>query len=245
MTDHIPGPTRRVFLKLAAAAALIANLPVRAWAFFIDSLPTRTVERTEFDFDPSTGRLDPADDESRPYVLTVEGLVDTPLELDYAALRALPQTTQTSDFHCVEGWSVAGIRWTGVRFSRIAALAGPGPEAVWVVFHALGRTPGSVAGLDHYRECLPLVDLLDPRLEYLLALDKDGAPLSKDRGAPLRLVTPFDLAYKSIKFVERVEFTARPHKGWWTLANSRYPLFAPVPRKRLRGKAPARTKYPD
>ena len=33
---------------------------------------------------------------------------------------------------------------------------------------------------------------------YLWTLGKDGKPLSQDRGAPLRVIAPFRLAYKSI-----------------------------------------------
>ena len=89
-------------------------------------------------------------------------------------------------------------------------------------------------------ECLPLADLENPGLGYMLALNLDGDPLEHDRGAPARLVTPFDLAYKSIKFVERIEFTEKPVDGWWTRANSIYPRVAPVQPSRLREPDPRR-----
>ncbi|MCX8070560.1 MAG: molybdopterin-dependent oxidoreductase, partial [Thermodesulfovibrionales bacterium] len=56
----------------------------------------------------------------------------------------------------------------------------------------------------------------------------------RDSGAPLRVISPFDLAYKSIKFVHRIEFDKSPRDGWWTIANPIYPQNAPVPKDRLR-----------
>lgn len=230
---------RRAFLRLCAASALCAALPGRALAFVVAAFRTRSVERPGFRFDAATGRVTDAQSPSgRPFELLVDGLVETPLALSYEQLRNLAQTAQTSDFHCVEGWSVLDVRWSGVRLAEIAGLCRPTPKARFVVFHALGRTHPLPSGLDHYLESLPLADLLDPALGYLLALDLDGAPLSHERGAPARLVCPFDLAYKGTKFVTRLEFTAEPVDGWWTQANAIYERVAPVERQRLRTRDP-------
>ena len=229
--------TRRVVLKCLGAAALLGGLPERARAWFERSFPVRTVEVEDFGFDPATGEVIERG-ARRPYELVVDGLVQRPARLGYAALRALPQTAQTSDFHCVEGWSVADLAWGGIRLAAIADLVGPGPGARYVVFHSLGRTASRPGGLDHYVECHPLADLLDPALQAILALDLAGAPLPVAHGGPLRLICPFDLAYKSIKFVTRLEFAAAPQDGWWTRANDIYPAYAPVEAGRLRRPDP-------
>lgn len=229
--------TRRLALKLLAAGVALGHLPARAWAYFIAALPTRTVEIEDFTFDVATGLVRQGG-AAKPYILTVDGLVTRPAALDYAALRALPQVARTVDFHCVEGWSVADLAWSGVQPATLAALVGPKPEARYVIFHALGRTRSRPEGLDHYVECLPLADLLSPAMACLLALDLGGSPLPLAHGAPLRLLSPFDLAYKSIKFVTRLEFAARPVDGWWTRANGIYDTIAPVPPDRLRGPDP-------
>lgn len=230
--------SRRILLKLSAAAGIIAALPKGAWGIIVDYFPTRTVERGEFRFSPRTGEVEYQDGSKETYILSVQGLVDSPLNLTYSDLIALPQVGQTSDFHCVEGWTVPDVNWGGVRLMEIFSRAGLREDAQYAVFHSLGATGGKPGGLDHYVECLPVADLLNPNLYYLLALTKDGEPLSHDRGAPLRLVTPFDLAYKSIKFVTRIELTNRPVDGWWTRANAIYPRHAPVPADRLREPDP-------
>jgi len=227
--------TRRVFLGLAAAAMFVPRLVARAGAALF---PVRTVEVEDFAFDPGSGTVRWGGGAGSPYVLVVDGQVERPLRLDYAALRALPQAAMTADFHCVEGWSVPDLAWKGLRLSTLAELAGPRPEARYVIFHALGGTRSRPGGLDHYVECLPLADLLDPALGYLLALDLDGAPVPLAHGAPLRLVCPFDLAYKAIKFVTRLEFSDTAQDGWWTRANGIYTAFAPVEPERLRVRDP-------
>jgi DMSO/TMAO reductase YedYZ molybdopterin-dependent catalytic subunit len=88
--------------------------------------------------------------------------------------------------------------------------------------------------LTHYRESLPLARMLDPGERILLAYELDGKPLPLDHGAPLRVISPFDLAYKSAKYVHRIELTAESKPGWWSLANPIYPVQAPVPKDRLR-----------
>jgi DMSO/TMAO reductase YedYZ molybdopterin-dependent catalytic subunit len=225
--------SRRIFLKAGFLLSSLLMFPSVVRAFFVNRFPVRTVERDTFRFDPATG-LVRQDSRSEAYRLEVGGLVEKAQQFSYADLKAFPQTTQVSDFHCVEGWSVGDIQWGGIRFEEILKRVHPKPEAKYAVFHALGKTGGSPAGLDHYVESLPLVELLDKTKACLLALYQDGKPLTLEHGAPLRLVSPFDLGYKSIKYVTRIEFTGKQPHGWWTSANAIYPVNAPVPKSRLR-----------
>lgn len=232
------GITRRMFLVILAGAAGVGALARQARAWFVRTFPVRTVEIEDFGFDAATGRVTHENGPAEPYVLVVDGLVERPLRLSYAELLALPQERQVSDFHCVEGWSVGDLAWGGLRLRTLADRAGPTAAARYVVFHSLGRTRSRPGGLDHYVECLPLAALLDPALGYLLALTLADAPLPLDHGAPLRVVCPYDLAYKGAKFVTRLEFTAKPVDGWWTRANAIYPAVAPVEAGRLRRPDP-------
>lgn len=201
-----------------------------------EKLQTRTVERKTFRFDPESGDVVYEDGRREPYSLVVDGLVSQAACFSYRQLLELPQTTQVTDFHCVEGWSVLDVGWKGVRFEEILKRVKVAKEARFAVFHALGETDYVAQGLNHYIESLPLADLTDRRKQVLLALEVDGQPLTHQRGAPLRVVSPFDLAYKSIKYVERIELVEKPVKGWWTLANPIYPVDAPVPPDRIRKK---------
>ena len=229
--------TRRLLLKLSAFFFLGIAIPGKVWAFFVKEMRTRTVEKDAFLFDPASGtiqwRTRPAVREA--YQLTVEGLVDRPKRFSYRDLQSLPQAAQTSDFHCVEGWSVKNLDWGGIRFDEIVKIVKPKKAARYVIFHSLGKTPEPARGVSNYVESLPLDKLLDPRQKCLLALTLNGKPLTFDRGSPLRVVSPYDLGYKGSKYVTRIVFSAEQTPGWWTLANPVYPIDAPVPAKRLRG----------
>ena len=229
-------PGRRRFLARMVGAALALGLPSVARAFWVRQLGVRTVEKKNFSFDPENGLVKFRGKEPEPYALKVDGLVGQPFTLSYREMLSLPARDQVSDFHCVEGWSVPDVPWRGFSFGELAKRAKPLPEAKYVVFHSLGQTGVRPKGQGHYIESFPLDRLLDPKQEIILAHGLMGKPLPLDHGAPLRVIAPRDLAYKSIKFVQRVEFAASPRPGWWTLANPIYPIDAPVPAGRLKGK---------
>jgi len=64
-------------------------------------------------------------------------------------------------------------------------------------------------GQDGYKSSLPLEDLLAS--DVLLADQLNGAPLTIEHGAPLRLVAPAHYGYKSVKHVYRIDLL--PEEG--------------------------------
>ena len=135
--------------------------------------------------------------------LTVDGEVERPVALDWKGLLALPSHESASDFHCVEGWSVANRKWSGIKFSTLAELVKPKPEAKFVFFTCT----------DGYTTCLALVDLLED--DVILAYKHDGRYLEESLGAPLRLVVPKKYAYKSAMWIERMTFMKTEKLGYW------------------------------
>src|SRR5204862_4521681 len=95
---------------LSGVEAAVPLLPTKGWRIY-------TVASTMPTFDPATWRL------------RISGLVEQPQELTYDQLRALPQASQVSVFHCVTGWTVNGVHWRGVRFRDLLAQAKPLPGA--------------------------------------------------------------------------------------------------------------------
>jgi DMSO/TMAO reductase YedYZ molybdopterin-dependent catalytic subunit len=136
--------------------------------------------------------------------LRIDGLVAAPRELTYDELRALPRAEQISDFHCVTGWSVEDVRWSGVRLDDLLRPARLLPEAGALVFHSAEQP---------YLDSLTLEQASLP--DVMLALDMDGDPLSRPHGAPTRLVIPQMYGYKGVKWVERIEAVERPVAGFW------------------------------
>jgi hypothetical protein len=153
--------------------------------------------------------------------LRVDGLVQHPLQFGFADLLALPRQDQITDFHCVEGWSVHDVPWNGVHIGTLLDLAQPQAAATHITFHCQGGT---------YRESLPLEVALEERTLLGYGIDCSTLPLST--GFPLRLVVPRKWAYKSAKYVARLELAAGPVQGFWEQYG--YPYDADVPESRLR-----------
>ncbi|WP_242906782.1 molybdopterin-dependent oxidoreductase [Actinomadura terrae] len=131
-------------------------------------------------------------------VVTVTGAVRRPAQLPAAELTGLGRAETRAGLHCVTTWSALGLRWEGVPFAAVhahlTAHVEPARAARWVTF----------TGLDGYRATLLLADALAPGV--LLADALDGAPLTPDHGAPLRLVAPAHYGYKSVKHVCAIEY---------------------------------------
>lgn len=132
--------------------------------------------------------------------LAVDGLVERPLALSLAELKALEQRTQITRHDCVEGWSAIG-QWTGVPLGDLLRVAGLRPEAKFVVFHCADR----LGGVPYY-ESIDLIDALHP--QTIVAHTLNGAPLPVKNGAPLRMRIERQLGYKHAKYVERIEAVA-------------------------------------
>jgi DMSO/TMAO reductase YedYZ molybdopterin-dependent catalytic subunit len=136
--------------------------------------------------------------------LRIDGLVERPLDLAYDDLLALPRAEQTSDFHCVTGWSVENVRWAGVRFRDLLVAARPRAQA-----HALRFVSAEV----------PYEDTLTLEQAYvrdaMLAYEMNGRPLARPHGAPVRVVIPEMYGYKNVKWVKRIELVPRPVDGYW------------------------------
>ncbi|MDT0188233.1 molybdopterin-dependent oxidoreductase [Microbacterium sp. ARD31] len=130
---------------------------------------------------------------TRPVELRIDGLgVAAPFVATQADLDRLPQREQVSDFHCVTTWTVRGLRWTGVPmrdFWHEVVVPRLDPAVDFAVVEARGG--------DGYKVVLLLEDLLGD--EVLLARELDGSPLDARHGAPLRLVSPPQYGYKSVK----------------------------------------------
>lgn len=133
--------------------------------------------------------------------LKVDGLVEQPIELSLAQLRAMPARTQVTRHDCVEGWSCIG-QWTGVRLAHVLALAKPKTQARYVVFHCLDRMDAGDARSLYYES----IDFDDAFHEQtILAYGLNGRPLPVENGAPLRVRVERQLGYKQPKYIARIE----------------------------------------
>ena len=214
MTDDEGEPEGRPYGRRAFFGLVGAGLTSLAWggsALDLASKSTLAVPESVraaipvgqgwriYAVNPPYPRFDPG-----RWRLRIEGLVERPRSLTYDELLALPQVDQTSDFHCVTGWSVEDVAWRGVRFADLLAAAAPLPAARALAFVSAERP---------YVDTLTLRQALAP--DALLAHAMDGRPLTRPHGAPARVVMPRMYGYKGVKWLERIVVTDRVADGYW------------------------------
>jgi DMSO/TMAO reductase YedYZ molybdopterin-dependent catalytic subunit len=145
----------------------------------------------------------------KDWIIPVGGLVEKPLKLSMADIRAMPSRTQITRHDCVEGWSCIG-EWKGTPLNLILATAKPKPEARYVVFYCadpIGEedvdAAGNIIPRPFYYESLDLLEATHP--QTILAYELNGATLPVEHGAPVRLRAERQLGYKMPKYVQRID----------------------------------------
>jgi DMSO/TMAO reductase YedYZ molybdopterin-dependent catalytic subunit len=150
--------------------------------------------------------------------LEVGGLVEKPLQVSLAEIRAYPARTQITRHDCVEGWSCIG-KWKGVPLKALLDNAGVKPNAKYLAFFCADTLEQTLDGTGQYYETIDLIDAVHP--QTILAYEMNDAPLPVDHGAPLRLRVERQLGYKMAKYVMRIEAIegfeklGRGHGGFW------------------------------
>jgi DMSO/TMAO reductase YedYZ molybdopterin-dependent catalytic subunit len=125
---------------------------------------------------------------------------DLNLKLDDIEAEALE--LEERDFHCVTGWSVKGNRWVGVRLRDIASKVGA-VNAKWVLAKSIGG----------YTTIAPASEALAE--DSIVAVGLNSKKLTKEAGAPARLVIPRLYGWKSAKWLKEIEFLEEYIDGYW------------------------------
>src|SRR5579872_6896382 len=161
-----------------------------------------------------------ARDQFASYSLTVGGLVERPLSLTLADLRAMPKQAQITKHCCIQGWSGVA-EWGGVSLHHIIALCHPVPAARYIAFDAFDNKSTSephARGPGYFYGTIRLELAEDP--QTILAYEMNGQPLPIDHGAPLRLRVETQLGFTMVKYIRTIEFIkdyktiGRGHGGW-------------------------------
>ena len=142
--------------------------------------------------------------------LRIDGLVERPFELDYAALTALPATEVTAVLECfgnpvepdVATRRVGNVVWRGVRLTQLLERAGVLRGARYVC--AEGLDSGTFANVhsDRYVKDLPLARALEP--DVLVAWAMNGTTLSAEHGFPARVFVPGYFGTNAVKWLSRL-----------------------------------------
>jgi sulfoxide reductase catalytic subunit YedY len=169
---------------------------------------------------------------THPWTLEIKGLVNNPQTLAIEDLIAkMPIEERLYRHRCVETWAMA-VPWIGFPLKELIKLVEPKSNAKFVKLSTFFR-PEEVSRQDlqsypyPYTEGLTMAEAMNDLA--ILAIGIYGHELPKQHGAPIRLVVPWKYGFKSIKSIDKIEFTDRqPATFWNTLVPNEYGFEANV-----------------
>ena len=168
---------------------------------------------------------------TRPWSVSVTGLVHKPRTFDLEELLRFQQEERIYRLRCVEGWSMV-IPWIGFPLSALLKQVEPTSQANYVAFQTLldpNRMPYQRTGvLDWpYVEGLRLDEAMHPLT--ILATGLYGETLPPQNGAPIRLVVPWKYGFKSIKSIVKITVVeSEPPTTWNIQAPHEYGFYSNV-----------------
>jgi methionine sulfoxide reductase catalytic subunit len=187
-------------------------------------------------FEFGTDKADPARNahtlKTRPWTVSVEGLVNKPKVWDIDALIKLaPMEERVYRMRCVEGWSMV-IPWIGYSLSHLIKASEPQGSAKYIEFISLAD-PKQMPGLSSrvlkwpYTEGLRLDEAMNPL--SLLTFGLYGEILPNQNGAPIRITVPWKYGFKSAKSLVKIRITDKePPTSWKVSAPSEYGFYSNV-----------------
>jgi DMSO/TMAO reductase YedYZ molybdopterin-dependent catalytic subunit len=146
------------------------------------------------------------------WTLRITGMVENPIQINYAELTAKPLEEHMTTLTCVSnevGGDLAGnALWLGFPIRELLAEAKPlaGADMVLSKSH------------DDWTASTPLSALTDPDREAILAVGMNGEPLPIEHGFPVRMVVPGLYGYVSAtKWVTSLRVTTfAKEQAYWT-----------------------------
>ena len=244
---------RREFLELGAASLLASSglLPNLAIAQSNQKLsgqsspqystlekqtPYKDVTSYNNFYEFGTDKSDPARNahtlKTRPWLVSVEGLVKKPKTFDIDQLLKLsPMEERIYRMRCVEGWSMV-IPWIGYPLSSLIKASDVLGSAKYVEFISLAD-PSQMNGLNStvikwpYTEGLRLDEAMHPLT--LLTFGLYGEVLPKQNGAPVRITVPWKYGFKGAKSIVRIRFVEKqPQTAWMKAGPDEYGFYSNV-----------------
>lgn len=135
--------------------------------------------------------------------LLITGAVESEAEFGYDEITAMDRELRFGTLRCVSdtlnGTKMDNDLWTGVPIERL--LEGTNRQGKFVM---LRSTDG------YYEEFR-----LDTLLGSFLAYGKNGGPLPRQHGYPVRALVPGHWEEISVKWLDEIEVLEGPQKGFW------------------------------
>ena len=221
---------------VAGANTKIDGLQKSSFSTTEKQTPYKDVTNYNNFYEFSTDKYEPAglakNFKTRPWTVTIDGLVKNKQQLDVDAIMKMAAPEERIYRHrCVEGWSIV-VPWVGFSLSELIKRAEPLGKAKFVEFTTLydpKQMPGQRVSVLKwpYVEGLRMDEAMHPLA--LLCFGMYGEVLPNQDGAPLRVVVPWKYGFKSAKSIVRIRFTdGQPMNTWQESAPNEYGFYSNV-----------------
>lgn len=139
--------------------------------------------------------------------LTIKGLVDNPVVINYAEFRGMNSVEEFATLTCISnkiGGNLVGTAlWKGVRLRDILSKAGVQSSVKYIVFRCS----------DGYDVGIPLENgMMD---STVLAYDMNNSPLTSEHGYPVRAIVPGFYGMMNPKWITEIELVDKTYEGFW------------------------------
>lgn len=135
--------------------------------------------------------------------LSITGAVENDVEISYDELTSMDREFRFATLRCVidplNGKKMDNDLWTGVPMPRLLEKANP--QGKYVMLRSV----------DGYYEETDVSVLKDGFMAY----GKNGGPLPRDHGHPVRAVIGGHWGEISVKWIDELEILTEPEKGFW------------------------------
>ena len=162
--------------------------------------------------------------------IVIYGAVEREARITVAQLQRMAQHTIAATMECAgndrlgmqplpvgEPWrhgALSTVTWSGVLLRDVLNMVTPTHDAIEVLFTAADAGSRDDAdGVVRFARSLPLAQAQQP--ETLIALQMNGAPLTPDHGAPVRLAVPGWYGMASVKWLTHIELLRAPFEGYF------------------------------
>src|SRR5690606_27092084 len=152
--------------------------------------------------------------------LKVTGMVDKPLDLTLANIKARPKMEIDAGFECggntprlFQGL-IGNARWGGTSLSALLREAGIQTGGIEVVFYGYDKGMETVRDLSIEQAFGRSLHINDALLDdVILAYEMNGEPLPLYHGAPLRLVVPGWYGVANVKWLGQIHVQDTRYMG--------------------------------
>ncbi|HKQ20863.1 MAG TPA: molybdopterin-dependent oxidoreductase [Nitrososphaeraceae archaeon] len=145
--------------------------------------------------------------DSNSWNLTIKGLVEKPLTINYDQIKAMPSVEEYVTLECISnkigGELISTALWKGVRLSYLLNEAEIKPNVKYVVFRCA----------DGYDVGIPIER---SQMEgTILAYDMNKSPLTSKHGFPVRAIVPGLYGMMNPKWITEIELVDKVYEGYW------------------------------